>query len=245
MAVSTFFNNFGNSQEQELLEDLVIESIRIYGQDMLYLPRTRTNFDQLYYEDDRSSYDYAYPVEIYIKSVEGFGGQAAFMSKFGLEIRDEVVFSIARRTFANDVTREQVEVIRPREGDLIFFPLNQKLFQIKLVDNKPFFYQLGELQMFDMTCELFEYSNEIFTTGIPEIDSIQKNYSIDALDFAIITQNADQLITSNSDYLITQQQNLKQAEYDPTADNNEIDSKISADNIVDWTESNPFAEGQY
>lgn len=245
MATSTFFNNFGNSQEQELLEDLVIESIRIYGQDMLYLPRTRNNFDQMYYEDDRSSFDYAYPVEIYIKSVEGFGGQQSFMSKFGLEIRDEVIFSVARRTFASDVTREQAEIVRPREGDLIYFPLNKKAFEIKYVDNKPFFYQLGDLQMFEMTCELFEYSNEIFTTGIAEIDSLQTNYSIDALDYSLTTQQSDVLTTYGGDYIVTQQYYNNQKEFDPLVDNNEIDSKITQDNIIDWTESNPFAEGKY
>ena len=158
MVTNVYFNLYGQTSEQELLEDLVIESIRMYGQDMYYLPRKRNSFDGIYYEDSQSSFDIAYMIEVYMKSYNGFMGQDSFMSKFGLEVRDQFVFSIARRSFSLEITNPQPEILRPREGDLLYFPLNRKTFEIRFVDNKPFFYQLGELQMYDITCELFEYS---------------------------------------------------------------------------------------
>lgn len=245
MATSTFFNNFGMSSEQELLEDLVVECIRIYGQDMYYLPRTRNNFDGVYYEDDVSSFDTAHLIEIYVKSVDGFGGQGSFLSKFGLEIRDQAVFSIARRTFANEITRERSEIVRPREGDLIYFPLNKKCFEIKYVDNKPFFYQLGDLQMFEVTVELFEYSNERFDTGIDDIDSLQLNHSFNAYDYGIVDENGFSLKSEDGRLIVDEEYVTNLATYDPARDNERIDNEISEDDIIDWTESNPFAESNY
>lgn len=242
MAVSTFFNNFGNSMEQELLEDLVVESIKTYGQDMYYLPRRRNNFDGVYYEDDISSFDTFYTIEVYIKSTEGFGGQGSFFSKFGLEIRDQVIFSIARRSFEIEVTREEAEMLRPREGDLLYFPLNKKCFEIKYVDNKPFFYQLGELQMYDLTCELYEYSNETLNTGIEDIDKLQKNFSMNAIDFGILAETNKVLKTNNGDYLVTQKFQDTIEDFDPLADNKRIGSEVTDDSVIDWSESNPFAD---
>lgn len=240
MATSTFFNNFGNSMEQELLEDLVVESIKTYGQDMYYLPRRRNNFDGVYYEDDISSFDTFYTIEVYIKSTEGFGGQGSFFSKFGLEIRDQVIFSIARRSFEIEVTREEAEMLRPREGDLLYFPLNKKCFEIKYVDNKPFFYQLGELQMYDLTCELYEYSNETLNTGIEDIDKLQKNFSMNAIDFGILAETNKVLKTNNGDYLVTQKFQDTIEDFDPLADNKRIGNEVTDDDIMDWSESNPF-----
>lgn len=239
---STFFNNFGNSMEQELLEDLVVESIKVYGQDMYYLPRRRNNFDGVYYEDDISSFDTFYTIEVYIKSTEGFGGQGSFFSKFGLEIRDQVIFSIARRTFEIEVTRDETELLRPREGDLLYFPLNKKCFEIKYVDNKPFFYQLGELQMYDLTCELYEYSNEVLETGIEDIDKLQKNFSTSAFDFGLLSANGKVLKTNNGDYLVTNKFQDTIEQFDPLADNKRITDEIVDDEIIDWTETNPFAD---
>lgn len=242
MAVSTFFNNFGNSMEQELLEDLVVESIKTYGQDMYYLPRRRNNFDGVYYEDDISSFDTFYTIEVYIKSTEGFGGQGSFFSKFGLEIRDQVIFSIARRSFEIEVTREEAEMLRPREGDLLYFPLNKKCFEIKYVDNKPFFYQLGELQMYDLTCELYEYSNETLNTGIEDIDKLQKNFSMNAIDFGILAETNKVLKTNNGDYLVTNKFQDTIEDFDPLADNKRIGNEVTDDSVIDWSESNPFAD---
>ena len=125
MATNFFFNNFQASQEQLLLEDLVIEAIRIYGHDIYYIPRTLNNYDDVYGADDQSSYGQAYPMEMYIKSYDGFKGDGSFMSKFGIEIRDRVIFSVAQRRFSEEVGEFTTQV-RPNEGDLIYFPLNKK-----------------------------------------------------------------------------------------------------------------------
>lgn len=242
---STMFNNFGNSSEQELLEDLVIESIHLMGQEMYYLPRRRINFDQVYYQDDQSVFDTAYLIDIFVNSTQGFQGQGAFLSKFGYEIRDEALFSIARRTFSIDVTRHDPDLLRPREGDLIYFPLNNKCFQISYVNDKPFFYQLGDLQVYEVTVQLFEYSNEKFTTGIEAIDRLQLIASFDGYDYSIQSQDGYTLVSQNGDIIADAEYTNVIQNTDPTSDNLDIDQELEYDDIIDWSEDNPFAEGRY
>jgi hypothetical protein len=223
--------------EQRLLEDLIVESIKIYGEDMLYIPRVLNNKDELYGTDDASSYDEAILVELYIKNVDGFGGDGNFMSKFGLEIRDQVTFTIAKRVFDEEVGAQR-DFLRPREGDCIYFPLNNKIFQIKYVDNKPIYYQLGALQVYDLTCELFEYSGETFNTGIPQIDSIQDNLSMDLFDYGIQTEDGFMLATEDGDLIANENYNIETI--DPTADNDNVE--LEALNFMDFTERDPFSE---
>jgi len=162
--------------EQQLLESLIVESIKIYGYDVYYLPRTLVEKDALYGEDPSSRYDTNYGIEMYIKSVDGFQGDGDFLSKFNLEIRDSVIFTVARKTFMDEVATTE-GTVRPNEGDLIYFPLNKKIFQVKFVEHESMFYQLGSLPVFDLTCELFEYSGEVLNTGIKNIDDLQQLYS--------------------------------------------------------------------
>lgn len=247
MATNFYFNNFQSSQEQLLLENLIIEAIKIYGEDMFYIPRKINNYDALYTEDDSSSYEQAFSLEFYIKSVDGFSGDGNFMSKFGLEIRDQVVFSVAQRVFSEEVGSYTTQV-RPQEGDLIYFPLNKKCFQIKYVNKQEMFYQLGGLQTWEMTCELFEYSNEKFSTGIPEIDSIQTNYSTDILDYALKDQNGDYLVTENGEYIVSEAYNLEIIA--PGSENDIIQYgqansafPIGSNDFIDFSEVDPFSEG--
>jgi hypothetical protein len=237
MATNFYFNNFQNSQEQLLLESLIIESIKIYGEDMFYLPRTLNNKDEVYGTDDNSSYDEAILVELYIKNVDGFGGDGSFMSKFGLEIRDQVTLTIAKRVFEDEIGIAR-DFIRPREGDCIYFPLNRKIFQIKYVDNKPIYYPLGALQMFDLTCELFEYSGEQFNTGIPEIDDIQDKLSLNIYDYGVLTEDNFMLATEDGDYIVMETFNMNTI--DPNADNDFIENEASQ--FLDFSERDPFSE---
>jgi hypothetical protein len=223
--------------EQTLLEDLIIESIKIYGEDMYYVPRTLNNKDKIYGEDDITTYDSATLVEFYIKNVDGFGGDGNFMSKFGLEIRDQVTFVIAKRVFEEEVDQNRT-LIRPREGDLVYFPLNRKLFQIKYVDNKPIYYPLGALQTYELTCELFEYSGEQFNTGIPDIDDIQDKLSLNVFDYGVLTQDNFALMTEDGDYLVLETYNVETI--DPFSDNDSIQSE--SDGFLDFTERDPFSE---
>jgi hypothetical protein len=167
--------------EQNLIEDLIIESIRIYGFDIWYIPRTIVAKDELLNEDDLSTFNSAYMIETYIKNVDGFGGDGDFLSKFGLQINDTMTLTIAMRKFMEDVALFDGEV-RPNEGDLIYFPLNRKIFEVKFVEHEAIFYQMGKLQTYDLRCELFEYSQERFNTGIEEIDTLLAPY--------VLTSNA-------------------------------------------------------
>ena len=205
---------------------------------MYYLPRTLNHKDQLYGTDDASSYDEAILVELYIKNVDGFGGDGNFMSKFGLEIRDQVTFTIAKRVFDEEIGAGR-GFLRPREGDAIYFPLNNKVFQIKYVDNKPVYYQLGALQVYDLTCELFEYSGEVFNTGIPAIDSIQTHLSLDLFDYGIQTETGGfMLATEDGDLIANEDFNM--SVIDPIADNETIETEALT--FLDFTERDPFSE---
>jgi len=240
-----FFNNFKSSQEQNLLESLIIEAISIYGEDMFFIPRNLGNFDQLYTADDQSTYTQAFQVPIYIENVNGFTGDGNFMSKFGLEIRDQVTFSIAQRVF-NDEVGAYTTLVRPREGDLMFFPLNNKIFQIKFVDKFEMFYQLGKLYTWKMTCELFEYSDEVFNTGIPEIDILQTKFSTNILDYSIMAETGEWLTDEDDNYLVVEQYNLgtilpgAENEVLPNGTNN---LPTGSNGFIDFSEVDPFSEG--
>jgi len=245
MTTNFYFRNYDSSNEQNLYEDLIIESIRIYGEDMYYVPRVIVNRDQLFEEDASSQYNHAILVELYIKSVDGFTGDGNFMSKFGLQIRDQVVFSIAQRTFNQEVAIITNEV-RPNEGDLIYFPLNRKCFQIKFVNKFEMFYQFGALQTWELTCELFEYSNEQFNTGIPEIDNLQTNYSVNILDYTIMDEEGVNLTDEDGNYLVVEQ--YKPDVIDPASENDVIQNgsnnfTLGSNDFVDFSEIDPFSEG--
>jgi len=224
--------------EQQLIENLVIESIKIYGQDMYYVPRELNNYDSVYGADDQSSYVQAIPIEMYIKSIDGFSGDGNFMSKFGLEIRDQVIFSVSQRRFNEDIGTITTQP-RPNEGDLIYFPLNNKCFQIKYTNKFEMFYQLGALQTWEMTCELFEYSNETINTGIPEIDILQKKFSTNQFDWAILTQDGMRITNENGDYIVREGSGLNSLF--ASADNDELQKE--SDMIVTFDALNPFSEG--
>lgn len=229
MATSLYFNNFTNSQEQNLIEDLVIESIKLFGHDVYYCPRESVNLDEIYGEDSLSKYMTAFPIDMYIRSYDSYEGDGQFLSKFNLEIRDQVTFTIAVKTFLNEVAlySKVSEMTRPLEGDLIYLPMADRLFQIKFINKTPVFYQMGSIQMYDVVTEMFEYSGEILTTGIDAIDNIEKLYTINVLSSKV---------NSNTFTLDTQSQ-------DVFADNSEIQSE--ANTFIDFTEIDPFSEGSY
>ena len=172
MATNSYFRNFDAKNDQELLHSIVTESIKVTGYDVNYIPRTLVNEDTILGEDSISEYKDAYSVEMFIKSVDGFEGEGDLVSKFGLEVRDQIIFSLSRRAW------EGLDIgTRPKEGDLIYFGLTNKLFQIMFVEHETPFYQNGALPTFDLTCELFTYSEEALDTGVDEIDVIEKKQS--------------------------------------------------------------------
>ena len=172
MPTNVFFNQSVKS-EQNLVEDLVVESLRMYGHNCYYLPRTIVNEDTILGEAANSSFDDAYEVEMYLDGVDGFEGEGDLYAKFGVEVRDSATFTISRRTWERFVSLDAnlVTGLRPNEGDLIYFPLSKSLFEIHFVEHENPFYQLGKLFVFKMTCELFEYSGEKFDTSIEALDT--------------------------------------------------------------------------
>ena len=159
--------------EQNLIEDLVVESLRMYGHNVYYLPRKIINEDTILGDAANSSFEDAYEVEMYLEGVEGFEGEGDLYSKFGIEIRDTANFVISRRSWERFVSLDinLATGLRPNEGDLIYFPLSKSLFEIKFVEHENPFYQLGKLFVFKMTCDLFEYSGEVFDTQVEALDT--------------------------------------------------------------------------
>lgn len=222
MATSTFFRNTDHFNEQQLIDDLVIESIRIYGVDCEYLPRTEGRVDNILNEDTTPLYNRLFKMEMYVKSVDGFEGEGDFLSKFGLQIRDQVTFTVAIRTFERYVTKDEPQQTRPLEGDLIYFPLNGKIFSVMYVEHESVFYQSGALQVYDLRCELMEYSNERIETGYEHIDKIYRDH----ISTVGGTANVNTLeALSNTD---------------PIADNFFFEKE--ADDIIDFSEMDPFSE---
>ena len=176
MPTNLYFNNFPRNitSEQLLVEDLVIESLKIHGMDVYYLPKSsRDSVDYIFGEDTLKQYVAAYPLEMYLENVTGMEGEGDFISKFGLEIRDEVQLLVSRRRFAVTVPQ-----IRPNEGDLIYVPLVQNFFEITFVEHEndqAMFYTLGRgrggnVYVYGLKLKQFVFSNEIIETGITEID---------------------------------------------------------------------------
>jgi hypothetical protein len=168
MALNPYLSHKVTS-EQDLYADLIIESIKAYGEDVYYLPRDVVNVDTVLNEDVESRFDSSYMVEMYIENTEGFEGEGNLLAKFGLEIRDEATFVVAKRTW-NSLVGDLENQARPMEGDLIYLPLSKSLFEISFVEHEQPFYQLSNLPIYKLQARIFEYSDEEFDTGVQEID---------------------------------------------------------------------------
>lgn len=172
--VNVYFSQ-GTRNEQYLIEDLIIESLKIYGQEMMYIPRTLVSKDEILGEDRLSEFKTAFPIEMYFENVDSLDGQGAFISKFGLMMEQSATLVVARRRWDQLVGRYDVTQLpqRPCEGDLIYFPLTKGLFEIKFVKHQDPFYQLGKLYVYKLQVELFQYASEAIDTGVREIDAFE------------------------------------------------------------------------
>jgi hypothetical protein len=187
MPTSPYFPEYysGYSGEQSLVQDLVDEQIKLFGTDIYYLPRTLLNENTL---DDiiYSKFEEQFKIEMYLQNVEGFG-QSEFISKFGLKVTDEIKFIVSQRRWIQEATaNEYKSIIRPLEGDLLFFPLTKDLYEIKFVEVEAVFHQFGKLQFYQITAEIYEMGNESIDTGIPEIDLIE-NILSPAIDIVMVS----------------------------------------------------------
>ena len=288
MPTSPYFPTYyqGDSGEQNLYQDLVDEQIKLFGTDIYYMPRTilRDNtLDDIIY----SKYQSQFQIEMLLSNVEGFGDSSEFISKFGLRITDEVKFRVSTRRWDEAAAPYNLTVNgRPNEGDLLYFPLTQDLYEIKFVERESPFYQFGKIQFYTMTAEIYELGSDDISTGVAEIDEIETLFSSAiALTLSVggtgsytvgetvtgtttgITAEVKswdettrilqvinrtgtfatgEAITGNDNGAVWvvgtfDTLNNTNGEYDQ---NREIED--FADNIIDWTEGNPFGEfGNY
>lgn len=277
--LNKYFNNYGFAREQDVVEDLILESIKIYGHDVKYLPRTLVKNDHLFGEDVLSKFQEAISIEMYLKSMEGFEGDGQFLSKFGLEIRDQIVLTVSRKRFDQVITSPKLmtevgynlvfedgnnnepsrqfltgdaateawvqegddylnTLNRPREGDLIYFPMMDKIFEVMYVDDRPVHFQLGRMQSYDLRCELYEYSSEEINTGDSAIDATEDQFSLNTLIYQFTLEDGSGIIKSEDGDSILQE--FEMTATAPAANNSFF--QFQADSVLDFSESNPFSE---
>ena len=245
MATNHFFqggNSIGATGEQRLVEDLVIESLKVYGHDIYYMPRTLVNKDKIFDEDELSRFTQAYPMEMYLDNVNGYEGQGDIFTRFGLEVRDQATFVLAKRRWDDLVLTSGgtfTQTTRPSEGDLLYMPKTKSIFEIKYVDFQNPFYQLNQIYVFRLTVELFEYSSEDLDTGITEIDAIETKYSQDMLEYQLLGENGKLLLNETNGCIINEAYSTATSE---PIDNLDFDNIVTTEGILDFSERNPFGE---
>ena len=203
MATNLYFSQKVRS-EQNLYEDIVIEALKAYGQDVYYLPRDIVNEDKIFGDDPVSSFNSSHMLEMYIENTEGFEGEGDLFTRFGVEIRDEATFVVSRKRWEQTVQRYDNEITstRPSEGDLIYLPLSKSLFQISHVEHEMPFYQLSNLPVYKLRCQLFEYTGEDLDTGVDTIDDIERKYAYKyVLTLTNTRDSAEASVTLNSGQL--------------------------------------------
>lgn len=301
MGTSQYFNNQAATREQLLIEDMVIESIKNHGLDVLYLPReSRSEIDELFGDDPVKYYSKTFPMEMFLETYNDFEGNQEFFSKFGLEVQKTARLAVARRTFEKFVPFSLRNA--PKEGDLIWIPTLQKLMEIKFVEQEKNFFQLGRGSathtgsldqlgrympyMYELSLEMFRYNGELLETGFVAIDSVADlhafgvEYTLQANGNGTYTRNeivyqgtdlanstakgyvsnwnlpnnkiiirnikgvfesntALKGVSSNASWILSSG-NFQEDSSDKFDDNIMIEQE--ADNILDFSENNPFGE---
>lgn len=293
MPTSVYFNNQRATVEQQLLEDLIIESIKNHGIDVYYIPReSQSSIDELFGDDPVKSYRHAIKIEMYLETFQDYEGNKEFFSKFGLELQETAKLCMARRTYERLVMRQFPENHVPKEGDLVYLPVQFKLMEIKFVEEEKNFFQLGRDSknpyMYSLTMEAFKYNGELIQTGVTEIDRIANvqayatEYNLDSggsgtftieewvyqgTNFANSTargvvagwdkpsrklklKNVRGVFAAGTDIkgnssgaiwdLAAATDALNNANFEDIEDNSRVEQE--ADNILDFSESNPFGE---
>jgi hypothetical protein len=242
MPTSVYFDT-GTIPEQRLYEDLIIEQLRAFGQEVFYLPRTLVNEDTIFGEDPLSEFNDAYLIEMYVENIEGYDGEKELMTKFGLDIQNEVTFVVARRRWEQLISIDQNLIVstRPNEGDLVYFPRTKHIFEISFVDHDDPFYQVQNLPVYKLKCRSFDYSSEQIDTGIVEIDNIETTYSLDVLSYQLTLEDGTGSILQEDDgtnYLLNEDFTI---EIKDTKAQNDIFETFN-NTVLDFSESNPFGD---
>ena len=237
------------TQAQHLSKDYT----KIYGQDVYYLPRKIANKDSIFGEDPASSFDDSYIIEMYVDNTDGYMGEQEIIKKFGLELRDDIVFTVSKLRWETLISNNSdlQTTLRPNEGDLVYFPTTKAFFEIQFVEHEAPFYQQSDLPVYKLSCTKWEYSSERIDTGITAIDSTEDSLSTDTMNFQFSLENEtgsfvmessvgaiDYLI--NEDFTMATQQPVDQGQAFETAAGTNTSS--TADDILDFSERNPFGE---
>ena len=252
MPTNVYFDT-GTTSEQRLYEDLIIEQLKIYGQDVYYLPRKIANKDTIFGEDPASSFDDSYIIEMYVDNSDGYMGEQEIIKKFGLELRDDIKFTVSKLRWETLISNNSdlQTTLRPNEGDLVYFPTTKAFFEIQFVEHEQPFYQQSALPVYKLSCTKFEYSSERIDTGIASIDSVEDSLSTDTMNFQFTLENeVGSFVLESSvgaiDYVINEsftmatQQPVDQGQAFETAAGTNTSS--TADDILDFSERNPFGE---
>lgn len=245
MATNFYFQSgipMGRRSESILMEDLIIECLKIYGFDTYYIPRKEKNEDLILNEDVLNTYTFAQPLEMYLENVDGFGGDGELLTKFGLEIRDTATFIVSRRRWDNVIGQfgDTILTNRPAEGDIIYFPLTKSFFEIKKVEARDPFFQVGQLYVYKLYCELMQYSSERFDTGIDEIDNLTTEVGQDIQNYEILLENNYKFLLEYETASVLIREEYETVDIDKIADNEYFDQGIN--DILDFTDRNPFGE---
>tara|TARA_R110002096_G_scaffold125521_1_gene271101 strand:- start:1033 stop:1959 length:927 start_codon:yes stop_codon:yes gene_type:complete len=218
--------------EQNLYEDIIIESLKIYGQDVYYLPRTIINENTILGEAVASAFSNSYKIEMYLENQDGFDGEGDLFTKFGVEIRDEATFIVARKSWKRCVSsaNNQITVLRPKEGDLIWLELSNKLFEISHVEHEQPFYQLSSLPTYKLRCQLFEYSGEDIDTGVTAVNSIQSDFGYRA--YLTMDSDGRSNVGSGTKNTFTVGENVTQTFANGTILTGEVAAWSDSDNVM-------------
>ena len=248
-------DGIGSTSEKRLMENLIIEGLKIYGHDVYYLPRTLVNKDLILGEDVASKFNAAYLCEMYMDTTDGFGTDGELISKFGLELRDDTTFTVSKRRW-DDLVEDPATLIksgRPNEGDIIYMPLMNSFWEILFVEDQEPFFQLGNLPVYQLRVTRFEYASEVLDTGVSDIDAAEDKYSLDQLAHQMsLEDDSGSLLLENdrasgeSQYFLLETYAIQTSS--PYADNIDLDTEAgfdtssTTDDILDFTERNPFGE---
>lgn len=242
MTINPFFVK-NSSLEQNLFQSIVTESIQVIGHDVYYLPRKLQKLDLIFGEDVLSKFDLAIPIEMYLNNIEG--GEMDLLSKFGLQVKEQLKYQVSKERWEDAIktpygstgTNVLYNDLRPQNGDLIYEPMTDSLFEIMYVDKENPYYQLGTNFFFTLTCELYEYSSEEIITGVSHIDDVVTDFSMDRMQFEFKLEDGFKMLQENGDSLILD------SEESPA--NPEFDKSLAIDNAADyisWSADNPFAD---
>tara|TARA_B100001996_G_scaffold175517_1_gene134023 strand:+ start:986 stop:1792 length:807 start_codon:yes stop_codon:yes gene_type:complete len=262
MPTNVYFDH-GTTSEQRLYEDLIIEQLKIYGQDVYYLPRTVVNEDSVLGEDTSSKFTDAYAIEMYVENTDGFAGEQEIIRKFGLELRDDITLVVSKTRWlqTTEIDNNLIEDSRPNEGDLVWFPRVNAFFEIQFVEHEAPFYQVHDLPTFKLRCTKWEYSSEEVSVGHTEIDAVEDNLSTNMLDYQVnleagtassgsIMMESDIPDDKNFILLETAPAELGEKQVVDQSHKFEAASGVtttsdSTDDILDFSERNPFGETDY